>query len=283
MERLQPIYGIIAQEGFSDVALEEINNYIKDIQNGTEDFPRFNLSEHAGLSKGGASLIGASIVACYATASLTASRNAEGGQGQCKSRAEISSLDFCRDAACARPIGQGSPANWEIDERQEQLIEQWAKAANLWEDNSEQFLIEEFGPMIAQGAEAKVYYKDGDTSVIKERCSIYSTTQKALDAIVLHNCLFPETAMKVIGFTRDSDGLMRIVLTQPYVNCLRLATKDEIDKMVEAKGFRDNWNGQGVNYISDRLALEDMHPANVFVDVVTGKPICIDCIVKFVK
>ena len=255
--RLEQIYGIIAKEGFTDIVLQEINDYINSIQNGTEDFPRFNLSEHAGLSKGGAPLIGASIVACYATASLTASSNAEGRQG--------------------------SPANWEIDEKQEQLIEQWAKAANLWEDNSEQFLIEEFGPMIAQGAEAKVYYKDGDTSVIKERCSIYSTTQKALDAIVLHNVLFPETAMKVIGFTRDSDGLMRIVLTQPYVNCLRLATKEEIDDMVAAKGFRDNWDGQGVNYISDRLALEDMHPANVFIDKVTGNPICIDCIVKFVK
>jgi hypothetical protein len=152
----------------------------------------------------------------------------------------------------------------------------------LWEDNSEQFLVEEFGPMIAQGAEAKVYYKEGNTSVVKERASIYSTTQKALDAIVLHNYLFPETAMKVIGFTRDSDGLMRIVLTQPYVNCLRLATKKEIDDMVAAKGFRDNWDGQGVNYISDRMALEDMHPANVFIDEVSGKPICIDCIVKFV-
>ena len=255
--RLEHIYEVIAKEGFNDIVLQKINDYIKDIQNGTEDFPRFNLSEHAGLSKGGAPLIGASVIACYATASLTAGSNAEG----CK----------------------GGPANWEIDERQEQLIEQWAKAANLWEDNSEQFLIEEFGPMIAHGAEAKVYYKDGDTSVIKERCSIYSTTQKALDAIVLHNCLFPETAMKVIGFTRDSDGLMRIVLTQPYINCLRLATKEEIDEMVAAKGFRDNWNGQGVNYISDRLALEDMHPANVFVDMVTGEPICIDCIVKFVK
>ena len=257
MDRLQHIYDVIDREGFSVVALEEINKYVKDIEDGTEDFFRFNLSEHAGLCTAGAPLIGASIIACYATASLTASCNAEGREG--------------------------SPANWEIDERQEQLIEQWAKAANLWEDNSEQFLIEEFGPMIAQGAEAKVYYKDGDTSVIKERCSIYSTTQKALDAIVLHNCLFPETAMKVIGFTRDRDGLMRIVLTQPYVNCLRLATKDEIDDMVAAKGFRDNWNGQGVNYKSDRLALEDMHPANVFVDVVTGKPICIDCIVKFVN
>lgn len=255
--RIEQIYGIIDKESFTDIALQEINDYIKDIQNGTEDFPRFNLSEHAGLSKGGAPLIGASIIACYAGASLEASCHAEGREG--------------------------GPANWEIDERQEQLIEQWAKASNLWEENSEQFLIEEFGPMIAQGAEAKVYYKEGDTSVIKERCSIYSTTQKALDAIVLHNCLFPETAMKVIGFTRDHDGLMRIVLTQPYVNCLRLATKGEIDDMVAAKGFRDNWNGQGVNYISDRLALEDMHPANVFIDEITGKPICIDCIVKFLK
>ena len=257
MSTIQDIYQHIATEGFSDTTLQKIDNYIKEIQDGTEDFPRFNLSEHAGLCKGGAPLIGASIIACYATASLTTGGNVEGSQGN-------------------------GPSNWEIDERQELLIEQWAKAANLWEDDSEQILIAEFGPMIAQGAEAKVYYSEGDTSVVKERTSIYSTTQKALDAIVLHNYLFPETAMKVIGFTRDSDGLMRIVLTQPYVNCLRLATKDEIDKMVAAKGFRDNWDGQGVNYISERLALEDMHPANVFIDVVTGKPICIDCIVKFV-
>ena len=106
---LEHIYEVIAKEGFTDIALQKINNYIKDIQNGTEDFPRFNLSEHAGLSKGGTPLIGASIIACYATASLTAGGNAEGREG--------------------------GPANWEIDERQEQLIEQWARAANLWEEN----------------------------------------------------------------------------------------------------------------------------------------------------
>ena len=257
MDRLLHIYETIAQRGFANITIQEINNYVKDIQNGREDFSRFNLSEHAGLCKGGTPLIGASIIACYASASLRASSNAEGREG--------------------------SPANWEIDEQQEKFIEQWAKAANLWEDDSEHILTAEFGPMIAQGAEAKVYYSDGNTSVVKERTSIYSTWQKALDAIVLHNYLFPETAMKVIGFTRDSDNLMRIVLTQPYVNCLRLATKQEIDDMVAAKGFRDNWNGEGVNYISDRLALEDMHPANVFIDTVTSKPICIDCIVKFVN
>ena len=30
--------------------------------------------------------------------------------------------------------------------------------------------------------------------------------------------------LKPLIFTRDSDGLMRIVLTQPYVNCLRIYT-----------------------------------------------------------
>ena len=51
---------------------------------------------------------------------------------------------------------------------------------------------------------------------------------------------------------------------------------------VAKKGFTDNRDGNGVNYIGQRLYLEDMHPANVFVDVISDTPICIDCIVKFI-
>ena len=78
MNRLNGIFEAIQTEGFSVSTLLLIDKYINDIKNGTEDFPRFNLPEHAGLCKGGAPLIGASIIACYATASLTASCNAEG-------------------------------------------------------------------------------------------------------------------------------------------------------------------------------------------------------------
>ena len=258
MDELDVIYAAIAASGFSEETLQKIDDLTNNILYGRKDFIGFTLTEHAGLSKGGASLIGASIVVSYARRSLTTGGNVESSEGS-------------------------SPANWQIDEEQERLLEAWAKAKGLWFENSDSIIRKNFGSMIAQGAEAKVYYSDGNTSVVKERTSIYSIWQKALDAIALHNYLFPETAMKVIGFTRDSDNLMRIVLTQPYVNCERLATKDEIDEMVMSKGFRDNWNGQGVNYISDRLALEDMHPANVFIDEVTKKPICIDCIVKFVN
>ena len=90
MSSIQDIYEAIAAEGFCERVLQLIDEQVNDIQNGTRDFPRYNLSEHAGLCKTGPVLIGASIVASYATRSLTASSHAEGSQG--------------------------SPANWQIDE-----------------------------------------------------------------------------------------------------------------------------------------------------------------------
>ena len=128
MRSINEIYDAIDSDGFIDSTLQLIDEYINDIENGSTDFPRFNQQEHAGLCKGGSPLIGASIIACYATGSITASCNAEGRQG--------------------------SPANWEIDEHQEKLIEEWAKAARLWVESSDSVIKEGFGPMIAQGAEA---------------------------------------------------------------------------------------------------------------------------------
>ena len=237
--------------------LELIDKQVNDIIYGTTDIPRFNQQEHAGICSAGSSLIGALLV-CYDTRkSLETSADASGGKG--------------------------TPTNWEIDEAQEQAVQNWAEAKNIWVPDCENWLIANYGQMIAEGAEAKVFYRSGDIAVIKERASIYATLGRALEAIALHNYLFPETMMRVIGFTRDSDGLFRTILTQPYVECQRLATKQEIDAMVSLKGFYDNGDGNGVNYLSDRLHLEDMHPANVFIDKLTSKPICIDCIVKFRK
>ena len=232
-----------------------IDNQITEIQNGTRDLLQFNQPEHAGVCSAGPLLIGALIVCNIARESLSASSDAAGSQGTLSS--------------------------WEIDEAQERQLQEWAEAKGIWVDRAEEMLMAKYGPIIAQGAEAKVYGRTGDTHVIKLRTSIYATLERALEAIALHNYLFPQTIMRVIGFTRDSDGLFRIILTQPYVECKRLATKAEIDKMVGSKGFVDNQDGIGVNYISPRLHLEDMHPANVFIDETSNDPICIDCIVKF--
>ena len=237
--------------------IQNIDNQVNDILNGTKDISRFNQSEHAGDCSAGPLLIGALLVCDIVRGGFKASQNA--GDSQAAS------------------------ANWEIDEKQEQAIQDWAEQKGVWIPKAEEWLNEQYGPELAHGAEAKVYCKKGDTHVVKLRTSIYSTLGRALEAIALHNCLFPETIMRIIGFTRDADGLFRVILTQPYIKCMRLATKEEIDEMVLQKGFRDNGDISGVNYISNRLKLEDMHPANVFVESLTRKPICIDCIVKFRK
>ena len=117
----------------------------------------------------------------------------------------------------------------------------------VWIPEADEWLTKQYGSMIACGAEAKVYYKTGDTCVVKARTSIYVTLKKAMEAIALHNTLFPETIMRIFGFTRDADGLFRVLLTQPYIECKRLASKIEIDEMVKTKGFIDNGDGSNVN------------------------------------
>ncbi len=114
--------------------------------------------------------------------------------------------------------------------------------------------------------------------------SIPSTVMNPLSVFTGYVGFDKESAEMLFNhLTRDSDNLFRVILTQPYVRCLRLATKQEIDTLVLEKGFHDNSNGQEVNYTSDRIALDDMHPANVFIDEISSKAICIDCIVKFIK
>ena len=103
MNYVRKIFDAIATEGFSAKSLAKIDNYTNDILYGKTSIPRLNLLEHAGLCTAGAPLIGAYTVCSYARASLEASANAAGGQG-------------------------GRPSNWEIDELQEKIIEQWAKA-----------------------------------------------------------------------------------------------------------------------------------------------------------
>lgn len=204
--------------------IQLIDNKINDIINGLRDIPKFNRPEHAGVCSAGPLLVGALLVCDDARESLATGSHADGSQT--------------------------TPANWQIDEEQECLLQQWAEAKGVWVPQAEEWLASTYGPMIAQGAEAKVFYKTGDIAVIKLRTSIYTTLGRALEAIALHNFLFPETIMRVIGFTRDSDGLFRIILTQPYIECQRLASKEEIDAMVAAKGFLNNGDTSGVNYIS---------------------------------
>lgn len=96
MGGIYDIFDAIAKEGFSLSTIRLIDDYVNDIQNGTTNFSRYAIPEHAGFCTAGSALIGASVIASYARASLEASGDAE--------------------------RGQKGPSSWEIDELQEQLI-----------------------------------------------------------------------------------------------------------------------------------------------------------------
>ena len=80
MSGFQDIYEAIDKEGFVLSTLRLVDDLVNEIQNGTTNFPRYTIPEHAGLCKAGSALIGASIIASYARASLATGGDAECGQ-----------------------------------------------------------------------------------------------------------------------------------------------------------------------------------------------------------
>ncbi len=88
----------IKDDGFSEHTLKLIDEYTNAILNGRTNLTRFNQQEHAGLCTAGAPLIGAYVVCDYARRSI------ESGGDVAESK--------------------GSSANWEIDAKQEELVQQ---------------------------------------------------------------------------------------------------------------------------------------------------------------
>ena len=107
---IESIYAAIRDNGFLEQTTQLIDNFTNDILNGKTNLTQFNQAEHAGLCCAGEMLIGAYLVSCYARTSLAASADAS--------------------------ASQVSPANWQIDELQEKLVQQWAEARGVWFDNT---------------------------------------------------------------------------------------------------------------------------------------------------
>ena len=77
----------------------------------------------------------------------------------------------------------------------------------------------------------------GDSHVVKLRASIYSTLGRAFEAIALHNYLFPKTIMRVVDFTRDDDGLFRIILHNRISSALGLPQRKKLTLWFYQKDF----------------------------------------------
>ena len=232
-----------------DITLDNVEQLAKDIIYGRLLFERFSPQEQRGFAKGGRRHVIASLLAARSNCTSTAYQEQDDFKRECK-----------------------------LGAAQEKLIEQWSLSDNCWYANADNLLQEQFGEQIAEGGEAVVYLKKSADRVVKSiRLDYYVSPQLALDRITLHNVLFPETALIVLGFGRDSEGNFCIIAEQPFIQGEQI-TDSKIQKYAENLSFT-LINARSWTYANGEIYLSDLHDENVLCDK-DGNIIVIDADIR---
>lgn len=169
---------------------------------------------------------------------------------------------------------QGVLSQEDIDKRNQEdreSLEKFAKEQGKWADDVDTKLEKKYGSRIGHGSEAWVYRKDKDTVIKSRSITGYNTVSDALRSIELHNTLFPETAMKVVGFG-NGDGEFSIIIEQPFIEGT-YASQEEIDSFVKERfnAEKDPSVIGNTSYKTDDYLLQDLKPQNVLVRIVNGE------------
>lgn len=117
---------------------------------------------------------------------------------------------------------------------------------------------------VSEGAEQKVYLKDGKT-VIKLNDSIfYNSWIDYFNNLLLNNYFFPDTAYQLLGFYKDYEFLYAVV-QQPFVKATEKTDLTIVKKFMLNNGFNNTRNN---DYFNPELGiiLEDLHDENVLTE-----------------
>jgi hypothetical protein len=156
-----------------------------------------------------------------------------------------------------RSQGPGSMAQeYKQNKQQErESLIQFANQENLWLANIN---VENY---VSQGAEQKVYLKDG-ASVLKLNDAIYyASWVDYLHNLLLNNLFFPDTAYQLLGFFKELD-IIYAVVEQPFIKATQKTDLSLVKLFLENNGFRNTKNHDYYN-ADLGLILEDLHDENV--------------------
>ena len=230
--------------------INEFNNLIDNIENGTVHFNRF-------LQGADEAWKGSSRVT-KAAGLLTR------GDGRANEK---------------EPSSLSSAERYERDKRdqveQEKKLVAWAKAAGVWAENPSDVTKGMKHLVDMDGGEAQIYVKDNKTIRKLINTGYFVTPQFMVDRIVLHNMLSPNAVLTLAGFTEDTDGNLLFVVDQPFIEGTT-PTKEEIADFLSSD-FNKWDKNTGNTYISKdgSIYLSDMHDENI-IKAPNGAMIIID-------
>ena len=140
------------------------------------------------------------------------------------------------------------------EEETKRLI-QFVNDHNLWVNNVN---IELY---VSQGAEQKVYLKDGSTVLKLNDAIYYASWIDYFHNLLLNNLFFPDTAYQLLGFYNEQE-VVHAVVEQPFVKATEKTDLSLVKVFLEYNGFRNTKNH---DYYNEELCLilEDLHDENV--------------------
>ena len=225
----------IWDEGFTVSILRDLEKIAKEVNDGTTLFERIPQAQQSGLSKGSEVLTAAGIIC----------RGCPGTESETRQIYDTDDL-----------IGDGRI--------QERLVEAWARIQGCWFDSPELFLASK-SQMVDYGTESEVYF-DIEQFVVRKLISLkhYNVLRLALDRIIIHNAIFPDSAMKVLGYGRNSKHEFVVIVEQPYCEG-GIVPENERRQFMYGLGFADAGLdcGMFLNYRTDTIYIGDLNEYNV--------------------
>ena len=143
----------------------------------------------------------------------------------------------------------------QLKEEETKSLIQFAIDNNLWVENINIDLY------LSQGAEQKVYLKDGSTVLKLNDAIYYASWVDYFHNLLLNNLFFPDTAYQLLGFHKDLD-IFYAVVEQPFVKANEKTDLTIVKAFLENNGFTNKKNH---DYFNEELGLiqEDLHDENV--------------------
>ena len=215
---------------WNEDAQNELNKIVEDVEQGLAILKRYTPQEHRGLLRGGRLLVGASIL----------SRGSE---------------------ADIRTTKRGYESLREKADRTIPLITEWAKSNGVWHEYSERGESEILRDYLDSGTEAQVFNLGNGFVEKIIGLDYFVDPQLALDRIAIHNALFPETNLNVVGFGTNKRGEFAIIVHQQTIAAFP-TEQEKINAYIESLGF-ELVDDEAHTFVNEELYLSDLHSSNV--------------------
>jgi len=173
-----------------------------------------------------------------------------------------SQVRFCANIHAALGYLKRSEATSPSDKTSKHLkreetkrLRTYIETNNLWIKNID------LNNYVSEGAEQKVYLKDG-YSVLKLNDAIYySSWVDYFINLLLNNYFFPDTAYNLLGFF-ESESVIYAVIEQHFIKTTEPTDLNHVEQFMNSNGFLKIRNN---DYLNSKLGIiiEDLHDENV--------------------